>query len=177
MQHTNGVAVLATQTAQTDRRALSQAWYSALHLADGAPRPCATRARTNRERLEARPAPRRAREPSLQRVADELARRACKPPHAAAQRRDTSAPACERREPKPALGRRVAPAPRRVPRGIPTSFTVRAANGSLHLLVRDDGARTNVVARCAPRLRERVERALAHARIALAHRGIAAEAA
>ena len=33
MQQTTRVAVLATQLAQTDRRALSQAWYSALHLA------------------------------------------------------------------------------------------------------------------------------------------------
>jgi hypothetical protein len=178
MQHTNGVAALATQPVQSDRRALSQAWYSALHLADAAPRTRATRARTNREHPEARPTPRRAREPSLQRAAEGLARRACKAPHAAAQRRDASAPAGERREPKPALGRRVAPAPpRRVPRGIPTSFTVRAANGSLHLLVRDDGARVRVVARCAPGLRERVERALAHVRVALAQCGIAAEAA
>ncbi|MBV8371188.1 MAG: hypothetical protein JO036_19910 [Candidatus Eremiobacteraeota bacterium] len=54
---------------------------------------------------------------------------------------------------------------------------MRAANGSVHLLVREDGARTRVVAACTPRLRERVERALAHARVALAQRGIAAEAA
>ena len=37
MQHTTGVAVVATQLADTDRRALSQAWYSALHLADQPP--------------------------------------------------------------------------------------------------------------------------------------------
>ena len=45
---TDGVAVIATQVAQTDRRALSEAWYSALHLAhadefryiaDAAPQP------------------------------------------------------------------------------------------------------------------------------------------
>jgi hypothetical protein len=30
---TERVAIVATQVAQTDRRALSQAWYSALHLA------------------------------------------------------------------------------------------------------------------------------------------------
>ncbi len=38
MQHTTGVAVLATELPATDRRALSQAWYSALHLAERAPR-------------------------------------------------------------------------------------------------------------------------------------------
>ena len=37
MQHTTGVAVVATQLADTDRRALSQAWYSALHLAERPP--------------------------------------------------------------------------------------------------------------------------------------------
>ena len=44
MQQTTSVAVLATHLAQTDHRALSQAWYSALHLADHAPPP--PRART-----------------------------------------------------------------------------------------------------------------------------------
>ncbi|MDP9106131.1 MAG: hypothetical protein M3N49_09380, partial [Candidatus Eremiobacteraeota bacterium] len=36
MQHTT-VALVATQLADTDRRALSQAWYSALHLAERPP--------------------------------------------------------------------------------------------------------------------------------------------
>jgi hypothetical protein len=54
---------------------------------------------------------------------------------------------------------------------------MRAANGSVHLLVHADGARTRVVAVCAPRLRERVERALAHARFALASHGFHMEAA
>ncbi|MBV8298398.1 MAG: hypothetical protein JO083_02390 [Candidatus Eremiobacteraeota bacterium] len=178
MQHTTGVAALATQPSRTDRRALSQAWYSALHLAEPAPRARATRSRTNGERPDAPPASRSARTPSPARAGDELARRTCKPPRAAAQRRAPSAPASERRAPVGALGRRIAHAPpRSVPRGIPSAFAVRAANGSVHLLVREDGARTRVVAACAPRLRERVERALAHARVALAQRGIAAEAA
>ena len=37
MNASDGVAVIATQVAQTDRRALSEAWYSALHLAHDAP--------------------------------------------------------------------------------------------------------------------------------------------
>jgi hypothetical protein len=43
--------------------------------------------------------------------------------------------------------------------------------------VRSDGARTRVVAVCAPPLRERVERALAQARFALAGCGVRAEVA
>ena len=47
----------------------------------------------------------------------------------------------------------------------------------MHVLVRSDGERTRVVAVCAPSLRERVERALAHVRFALAGSGVRAEVA
>ena len=57
------------------------------------------------------------------------------------------------------------------------SFTVPAAGGRVQLVVRCDGTRTRVVAVCAPALRERVERALAQARFALAGCGVRAEAA
>ena len=123
-------------------------------------------------------APHCTRESLPQRSGDDGPRRARSPVCAAVQRRDASAVASERRAPKSTLTRRIARAlARRVPRGIPTSFAVSAANGRIHLVVRGDGARTRVVAVCAPRLRERVERALAHARFALAERGIDAEAA
>jgi hypothetical protein len=179
MQHTNGVAVLATHLAHTDRRALSQAWYSALHLAGGAPRPRAAQTAPAKrgESIALLRAPHGARE-SLPRAGDEGARRGRSSMRAGAPRRDPSGVASERREPKTALTRRIAHAlARRVPRGIPASFAVSAAHGRIHVLVRGDGAQTRVVAVCAPRLRERVERALAHARFALAERGIDAEAA
>ncbi len=47
----------------------------------------------------------------------------------------------------------------------------------MRILVRSDGVRTRLVALCAPPLRERVERALAQARFALAARGVRAEVA
>ncbi|MEA2722054.1 MAG: hypothetical protein QOJ39_3918, partial [Candidatus Eremiobacteraeota bacterium] len=62
-------------------------------------------------------------------------------------------------------------------RGGSASFTVNVAGGRVHLLVRSDGACTRVVAVCAPLLRERVERALAHVRFALAGAGMRAEVA
>jgi hypothetical protein len=85
---------------------------------------------------------------------------------------------CERRAPKTGLAQRIE---RRLalrpPRGATASFAVAGAGGRVHLVVRRDGARTCVVAVCAPPLRERVERALAHARFALAGGGVRTEVA
>lgn len=176
MQHTTGVAVLATHLADTDRRALSQAWYSALHLADRS--------------VRARPAP-RASAPtgdasartSAQRTADHHANSGTRGPRAArnaarAARPDLLAAAAERRTPKTELARRIEHGlVRRLPRAAAASFAVRAAGGRVQLIVRCDGERTRVVAVCAPPLRERVERALAHARFALTGRAVRAEVA
>jgi hypothetical protein len=63
-----------------------------------------------------------------------------------------------------------------VRRGV-ASFVVRAGDARVHLAVRTDGERARIVAVCSPRMRERVERALAHARFVLAAHGIRAEAA
>jgi hypothetical protein len=173
MQHTT-VAVVATQLADTDRRALSQAWYSALHLAERPPR--------------TRPAP-------LVPSTPEGACRARGPNDAAAHRSSAGGSVrhashnaavryaggiadCERRAPKTDLAQRIE---RRLalhpPRGAMASFAVSGTGGRVHLVVRSDGARTRVVAVCAPPLRERVERALAHARFALAGCGVRAEVA
>src|ERR1700722_14018992 len=54
MNASDGVAASATQIAQTDRRALSEAWYSALHLAHAAPIAHSPRGRVA---ADARPAP------------------------------------------------------------------------------------------------------------------------
>ncbi len=58
MQHTDRIDVLTTQLAETDRRALSQAWYSALHLAERPPR-AARSAAANGKAAERLPAMRR----------------------------------------------------------------------------------------------------------------------
>ena len=173
MQHTT-VALVATQLADTDRRALSQAWYSALHLAE---RPPGTR-----------PAP-------LVPSTPEGACRARGPNDAAPHRsfvrgnvRNASHDAtaryaggiahCERRAPKTDLARRIERRlARRPPRGATASFAVSGAGGRVHVVVRSDGARTRVVAVCSPPLRERVARALAHARFVLAGHGVRAEVA
>ncbi len=59
----------------------------------------------------------------------------------------------------------------------PASLALKVGDGRVQLLVRSDGAATRVVALCPPHLRERVDRALAHARFALAAAGNRLEAA
>ncbi len=179
MQHTTGVAVVATQFAGTDRRALSQAWYSALHLAERLPparvAACApTVSRGVRERVQrggrANHAP--------QGSPTGGARGACDALRKAVARHVGEAPAAERRAPKTELppGPERTPA-RRLPRGAPLPFAVQGRSRSVHVIVHSCAGRTRIVAACAPPLRERVERALAHARFALAGHGVRAEVA
>ena len=178
MHQTTGVAVFATHLPWTDRRALSQAWYSALHLAERTPRSREARAAAHAEKAAPRRVAQTVRGSALQPAGDAVARRACKPLRTPSRRRDPSAPQRERREPRSALTRCTGHAPAsRTRRAVPSAFAVSAANGGVHLLVHADGTRTRVVAVCAPRLRERVERALAHARFALASHGLVAETA
>jgi hypothetical protein len=173
MSQTAPLAVVSTQLALTDRRALSQAWYSALRLA--APQRDGTLA----GRREPTVALRRALGRQTAPLAHALGVRTGAPPVVRARLlqavRPGSAP--ERRAPPSELARRIRRAlARRVLRGLPASFAVRAGNGRVHLLVRRDGTCTRVVALCAAPLRARVERALAQARFALAARGVRCEA-
>ena len=178
MQHTTGVAVVATQLADTDRRALSQAWYSALHLAERPPAgahaplgrvPGAAPSGGSRCTRGSNAAPRRGSTGGAV--------------HARNAARDTSSRcegsvAAERRATKTQLARRIEhELTRRPPRGATASFAVCGEGGRVRLVVRGDGALTRVIAVCAPPLRERVERALAQARFALAGCGVRAEVA
>jgi hypothetical protein len=175
MQHTTGVAVLATHLASTDRRALSEAWYGALHLAVS---PAA-------RGIGARPAPHA---PGVAHVTSRSRRQPpSDPPAGSAGRRPVAArshsephaeAAPERRASKSELTRTLERALlRRLPRAAQAQFALAAAGGRVQLLVRADGTRTRIVAVCAPALRERVERALAQARFALAARAVRVEAA
>jgi hypothetical protein len=173
MEQTTGVAVLATHLAQTDRRALSQAWYDALHLAHASP---AHRAAPPGRVFSAAP------------LACATDGRASTPPHARAATagvegprtrgapREPEPPALERRMPKTELARRIERVlTRRAPRAVPASFAVSTGGARVRILVRSEGERTRVLAVCAPPLRERVEHALAQARFALAARGVRTE--
>jgi hypothetical protein len=179
MQQTDRIDVLTTQLAATDRRALSQAWYSALHLAERSAqgsRAIAARCGPAASSVAREPVPRTPlRAPSAAHAAAARRRTAVRgreTPHRAV----VASSRTERREPKTALAQHLERALiRRVPRAPATSFALRAGLGRVHLLVRSDGQRTRVIAVCSPSVRERVERALAQARFALAGRGVAAE--
>ena len=162
------VAVVATRVAETDRRALSQAWYSALHLADDDTHP-SPRATAFVGATGGVGAPRAARAPanppSSRGTADAPAR--------VGRGRDGSMPGAERRSPASDVTRRVeravATIARTPLRGV--SRTVTIDGGRVRLLLRSDGNATRIVALCSEPLRATVERALAHARFALAARG------
>jgi hypothetical protein len=164
MTTASGVAVVATRIAHTDRRALSQAWYSALHLAHDTP--AATHPRgTNPPAGRAAPStpapgpgPRSIRvplsSPSPARSSPPLT---CRP---LPERRCDPSPPVRRIERAVARMRAVAP--------VPNAQTVTLAGGRVHVMVRCAGGTTRVVALCPPALRTTVERALAHARFTLA---------
>jgi hypothetical protein len=169
MNASDGVAVIATQIAQTDRRALSEAWYSALHLAHDAP-PART-ANAQRVAAVARPAiiaRIAAAQTHGERVATPLTARA---------RRDASlrsATVPERRRPPSETSRRIERAVERLgaQRPVPAAHTLDVAGGRVRLLVHHDGTALRIVALCSSPLREVVERALASARFALAGTGV-----
>ncbi len=189
MQQTLDVAVVATDLARTDRRALSQAWYSALHIAEGGGGPAV--------RTRGIPAGDASRSPVVgERQAPRSARSASPGGSGSARPRGDTARAHGRAgasEVTELGGRRIAASPlaRGVAREIGAraalrdgarrsavmSFVVRDGGGRVQVLVRSDGESTRVVAVCSPRLRERVERALAHARFVLAAHGVPARVA
>ena len=167
-----GVAVLATQLAQTDRRALSQAWYSALHLAHDAPGAPAAKRPALAPGSAAALHPGSARETARATHAATIA-----PAGAARAPRTTRAgsPFEERRCTLSDAARRVERALARIARTPQprSTHTVAVGGGRVTLLVRVDPGATRVVALCGEPLRATVERALAHARFTLAARGVA----
>jgi len=169
MNASDGVAVLATRIAQTDRRALSEAWYSALHLAHDAP-PVRSAA-AQRVVAEVRPAAiARSVPPRAHgvRVAAPLPTRMRRD----ANVRSTAVP--ERRHPANETTRRIERAVERLSacRLVPAAHTLDVAGGRVRLLVHHDGTALRIVALCSSPLREVVERALASARFTLAGTGV-----
>jgi len=165
-----GVAVIATQLARTDRRALSEAWYSALHLAHGAAPVRARSAHGVPASSAPAPAARNAAAPSLRRVTH-----APSQPHTQHGASARVGPANERRRPVTEAARRIerAVAALAAQAKVPGAHTVDVAGGRVRLLVHGDGRTTRIVALCSGPLREQVERALASARFALAGAGLA----
>jgi hypothetical protein len=172
MQHTSGATVVTMPLAQIDRRALSEAWYRSMHLAVAAPRTPAARVSASPARAEGRGLPVR----GIPAGAD-ASRPVVAPPTQTSRERGMPAAPERRLAPTP-LGRRIE---RAVVQGAHRpqhgACTIREGRGRVIVLVRHDGARARIVAVCAPSLRARVERALAHARFALAAHRVRSEVA
>jgi pyruvate/2-oxoglutarate dehydrogenase complex dihydrolipoamide acyltransferase (E2) component len=169
---TAGVTILSTELTHTDRRALSEAWYRTLHLAAPAPRGAVAQLAGASERAAGRGRPASPVLPAAAapKGAPAVTVRLMRDPRTPDEReRRVAATPLARR-----LARAVAVGARR-PRS--SVCTIRDGGGRIVVLVRNDGTRTRVVAVCAPHLRERVERALAHARFALAAAGMRSEVA
>lgn len=162
--------VLAAPLAAIDRRALSQAWYSALGFA-GHREVGRSPGRTVSSARPAEVAP------SARRVAGANRTRTLRPPlrvcrAAAGGKRDVPAP--EARSERRAAPSALAVAIER--RFMRTPFPVRATfgldGGRVHVILRARGNDVCLIALCAPAARARVARALEEARYALGARGI-----
>lgn len=166
------LGVLSAPLAALDRRALSQAWYSALHLQREKPaEPKSTRSRPQAGSATSNPTPRSAQaQRGMPKI--EMARRA--PVRATTVA--VSVPR-DRRALRCALAQKIERkfSARETPR--PATFTLDGAQGRVQIILRSQGKRLELVAICAPRARSIVAQALAQARYALASRGIALAAA
>ncbi|HET9095278.1 MAG TPA: hypothetical protein VFN37_01340 [Candidatus Baltobacteraceae bacterium] len=167
-------SVLTAPVAALDRRALSQAWYSALYgsgkgtgaMKAAGPIACAQTA-------AAPPL-----SPDAARFPYADAERVAAPPASAAGTLCTEAAPQDRRAPRSTLARKIERAFLRPhSRSRKTSFTVEGDHGRVHVLLQSSGSQFKLIAVCAPKARPHVAAALAQARYALAMRGIDLDAA
>lgn len=171
------ISILAAPLAAIDRRALSQAWYSALRLARDEQIPFTSKPRrmpvfvpvalrepaAPSEAVDRRSAPKRTESPvrsNAPRCSDSEARNACRlKPRSPIVRTKNNGYADSRGSCKRA------------------TFTLGRGRARIHVVIQTKGARTTLVALCRPELRGFVARALTEARLALAARGIGVELA
>jgi hypothetical protein len=167
------VSILTAPVAAIDRRALSQAWYSALHLVE---RPAPAPARISRENGAV--------QNGSSRRASVLVEKQQKPsterrmPAPAVARQKSAVVDWDRRAPRSLLARRIERAlvQRQAPATpVRTAFTVGQGPGRVHIMLQNRSGRMRLVALCLPSMRAAVARALDQARYALASRGIAVE--
>jgi hypothetical protein len=155
--------VLTTPLAEIDRRALSQAWYSALRLGheSSQPSPAAARPITTPALARTSTNPSAFREPRATAANARVSR--------TARGREPVAASAERRAPRSELARRIeriAARPLAPARG--AFFVLRGKHGRVQIMVRSQAGRTHLVAVCAPEARLDVARALDEVRYTLA---------
>ena len=164
--------VLSAPIAASDRRALSQAWYSALYGTRAkAPAPAPRRSGpTKSEPLKARNVRVVPASPTDRRIAAPIAR--------TGNDASKGAPVqTERRSVRSALSRAIEGAMLR-PKSAPqrAALVLASAHGRVQLFLHGRGAHMRLIAVCSERDSARVARALEEARYALAARGVALHA-
>lgn len=163
-------SVLSAPVAQTDRRALSQAWFSALYSAkksSGETR--STKAVAGEKAKTA------SREPSSDK---------CRPQRTTELRALTPrrgsprvAISAERRAPRLPLTKKIETFAQRVHRQpAAATFVLDAKHGRVGILIRTDGSRVRLTAICSERSKKAVASALTQAAYALAPHGLRLEA-
>lgn len=163
--------LVVVPSALVDRRALSQAWYDALHLAERKPAPRVRGLHAFESEAAARAQPSRA---GAESVAPAPPSRAPRAPLAVCRaERSLSGRVQERRAGPSRLARRIVAQIQREPAR--ASFTLRTAFGRIHLCVRRERGVLRLIALCSAPARAAVDRALAHARFALAAAGVVVE--
>lgn len=166
-------SILTAPLAAIDRRALSQAWYSALHV----------QARASKPESAARPQSPSGSPHRTDRIAGpdfHGAARVNGASSSASPAKKQAVPAAgapERRAPRSPLARRIERAfldPHTCLHR--ATFSVGDSEGSrVHVTLQSAGGRVRLVALCHPSARDRVARALAQARYALGARGVVLE--
>ncbi len=166
------VSILAAPLAAIDRRALSQAWYSALHL----------------DREQRRPAVQTAhRSAAAATIACRLQQRAehrllehcaeCRQTRGSAAR--PAPPQLAPNAARSATFRAIFPLSRRIERTFfrpdaavrRATFSLGRGGARVHVILQSNAGTVTLVALCRPEMRQLVARALAQARMALATRG------
>lgn len=162
------VCVLSAPLAAIDRRALSQAWYSALHCTTG--RQSTEKRPRRREKAAKHVASQPGKTPQAASAASRL-QGASQNKHAAPSLRGaTSEP--DRRAHRSPLARRIERKILNEPKTTPRRATFSTGGKRVHVVVQASANRVRLVAVCHPAIREAVVRALAQARFALASRGV-----
>ena len=155
-----------------DRRALSEAWYASLHVAE---RECEVRQQANVTRSEATAAPPISPHMAVEHVASKISETTRAGSAARSSRACALAQGPERAERRrpplilaTLIARTFAPAAQR---GAAT-FDIQHGAARVRVLMRSDGGSLRLIALCKPSLRATVARALDEARFLLAARGV-----
>jgi len=170
------VSILAAPLAAIDRRALSQAWYSALRLVPHAS-PTALSPARRRESAAVCGAARRIEPAATRRPSTEVLRSRVisrTPGIPSGDREGT--PTMRQAGPRTRLAERIERTfsdPRTKPKR--ATFSLGRGRARVHVVLQTAGGRTTLLAICRPELRAVVARALLQARIALATRGVGIE--